>query len=373
MAAQQYLEHEVLVTGSSGLIGSQAVEFFAGKGFSVVGIDNDSRASYFGPQASTEWNRARLEKLFPQNYQHQRIDITGARGVDRLVRKHRFGIVIHSAAQPSHDWAGRDTQNLKRDFMVNAWGTVGLLCAIKDHTPDAVVIFISTNKVYGDNPNYLKGLKEYQTRYDFPQGHIYSPGISEALPTQAQIHSFFGASKLAADTYAKEFGKNPGYGLKVGVFRGDCLTGPIHSGVPAHGFLNYLVRAVATGTPYIIEGYKGKQVRDNMHSTDVMALFWEFILNPRAGEVYNLGGGRGTDVSVLEALELAQKFLGKKAVVEYSPKARAGDHIWCIASMAKARSHFPGFSQKYTRAEDIIREQCEAIEQQLYPKVISTP
>lgn len=366
--AREYLNRTALVTGSSGLIGSSVVQDLCGKGYQVIGVDNDSRSRYFGPNASTLRNRDRLQRLFPDKFIPINVDVTDVDKIDRLVRSFHPGIVAHTAAQPSHDWAGKSTKNIRRDFLVNAWGSVNLLCAIADYAPDAAVIITSTNKVYGDNLNYLPGLQEYETRYDFPEGHLYYPGIEEDLSIQADIHSFFGASKLAADVYGKEFGRYPGYGLNVGVFRGDCLTGPGHSGAPLHGFLNYIVRAVATGTPYVIEGYKGKQVRDNMHSEDVTALFWEFILNPRPGEIYNLAGGRGTDVSVLEALEIAQEFLGQKAIIQYSPQARAGDHIWCVASMQKARSHFPGFVQKHSSVRDIIREQCEAVLQQLHPK-----
>ena len=323
----------VLVTGSSGLIGSEAVAFFDRLGFPVTGIDNNMRADFFGPQGDTTGNRQRLEAEC-KNFRHATLDIRNRAGLDRLFRDGRFELVIHAAAQPSHDLAAKRPFD---DFDVNAVGTLNLLEACRQHTPDAVFILMSTNKVYGDGPNLIP-LRELETRWDYADPQ-YAHGIPESFPVDHTLHSLFGASKLAGDVLAQEYGRY--FGMKTGIFRGGCLTGPHHSGVELHGFLNYLVLTALREGPYTIFGYKGKQVRDQIHSRDVISAFWHFAQNPRPGEVYNLGGGRRNAASLLECVEMIADASGKRPKLTYSDQNRIGDHICYYSDLAKFRSHFP--------------------------------
>jgi CDP-paratose 2-epimerase len=333
----------VLVTGSGGLIGSEAVRFFAAQGFHVVGIDNDMRSAFFGRSASTLWNRTRLQQELPTRYQHYHLDVRDRPSIENIFKEFSSDIdlIIHTAAQPSHDWAARDPHT---DFTVNANGTLVLLEAMRQFTPGAVFIFTSTNKVYGDRPNRLP-LVEKETRWEVdPQSGCWD-GIDESMSIDDSKHSLFGASKVAADILVQEYGKY--FGLKTAAFRGGCLTGPAHSGTRLHGFLSYLMHCVAHGEPYTIYGYKGKQVRDNIHSYDLVNAFWHFYRNPRVGEVYNIGGSRHSNCSVLEAIVLCEEISGGKARVHTSDEARSGDHIWYISDVSKFRAHYPEWGYRY--------------------------
>ncbi|PIV83399.1 MAG: NAD-dependent epimerase, partial [Candidatus Moranbacteria bacterium CG17_big_fil_post_rev_8_21_14_2_50_44_12] len=283
---------KALITGSAGLIGSESVRFFAEKGFDIVGIDNDMRKYFFGDEASTEWNNNLLKEKY-KNYKHYKADIRNNDEIEKIFKEHKFDLIIHTAAQPSHDWA---TKEPLTDFTVNANGTLNLLEAFRKHCPEAVFIFTSTNKVYGDKPNELS-LVELEKRWEIEKGHKYWNGIDEFMSIDQSKHSVFGASKVAADIMVQEYGRY--FGLNTGTFRGGCLTGPAHSGTQLHGFLAYLVKCVATGQKYTIFGYKGKQVRDNIHSFDLVNMFWNFYQKPRQGEVYNAGGSRHSNVSML--------------------------------------------------------------------------
>ena len=340
----------VLVTGSCGLIGSETVSFFCQKGFEVVGIDNNMRKVFFGEDGSILWNKKRLEKKY-KNYKHYNIDIRDKEKINRLFKK--FGrdivLVVHTAAQPSHDWAAREPMT---DFGVNAIGTLIMLEAFRQHSPQAVFIFTSTNKVYGDRPNYLP-LIEMEKRFELPKEHKYYKGIDESMSIDDCLHSLFGASKVAADILTQEYGKY--FGLKTGSFSGGCLTGPSHSGAELHGFLSYLVKCCITGRKYMIYGYKAKQVRDNIHSHDLVSAFDAFFQAPRSGEVYNMGGGRFANVSILEAIEICERISGKKLNFEYIDKNRIGDHIWWISDVSKFKSHYPNWNYKYN-TEDTIKE-----------------
>jgi len=326
----------VLVTGSSGLIGSEAVEHFDRQGHQVIGVDNNMRRIFFGEPGDTTWNFERLRKV-TRNFSHSDIDIRNRAALDDLFRKHRFELIVHCAAQPSHDKA-RDIPIL--DFEVNALGTVNLLEATRLHCPNAVFVFFSTNKVYGDAPNELP-LKELETRWEYARPEDFN-GIDENCRIDRTLHSLFGASKASADLMAQEYGRY--FGMKVGVFRGGCLTGPSHSGVELHGFLSYLVKVALTGATYNVFGYKGKQVRDNIHSHDVVRAIEAFAANPRPGEVYNLGGGRENSVSMLEAIAKIEHMSGKKLNWKYVDENRKGDHICYISNLAKLRSHYPNWS-----------------------------
>lgn len=291
-----------VVTGSAGLIGSEAAAYFAAQGLEVVGIDNDMRRYFFGDDASTSWNRRRLEESIP-GYRHYDIDIRDQAAIDKLFAHYgsTISLVIHAAAQPSHDWAAREPAT---DFAVNATGTLHLLEAVRTHAPDAVFIFTSTNKVYGDTPNRLP-LIEQPTRWEIDPRHTYNAGIREDMSIDQTLHSLFGASKVAADVLVQEYGRY--FGLRSVCFRGGCLTGPNHSGAQLHGFLAYLMKCAMTGTPYTVFGYKGKQVRDNIHSADLIAAFDAFFRAPRIAEVYNIGGGRESNCSMLEAITIARR------------------------------------------------------------------
>ena len=344
----------ILVTGSSGLIGSEAVEYFDRQGHRVVGADNNMRRVFFGPPGDTLWNLERL-KGTTKHFTPTALDIRDRDGVMTLFREHRFDLVIHCAAQPSHDKAA-DIALL--DFEVNALGTVNLLEAARQHCREAAFIFMSTNKVYGDAPNE-KPLRETETRYDYADPADFE-GIDENCRIDRTLHSLFGASKVAGDIYAQEYGRY--FGMGVGIFRGGCLTGPSHSGVELHGFLSYLMKVALSDRPYTVYGYKGKQVRDNIHSFDVVRAFEEFARNPRRGEVYNLGGGRDNSVSMLEAIARIEALTGRKIKWTYSDQARKGDHICYISNLAKFKSHYPDWS--VTRNLDSILGEMAAAERE---------
>ncbi len=326
---------KILVTGSSGLIGSEAVLHFDREGHQVFGIDNNMRREFFGPAGDTGWNLAQLQTR-TRAFTHISLDIRDRSAVLDLFKQERFELIIHCAAQPSHDKA-KEIPFL--DFEVNAVGTLNLLEATRQSRPDAVFIFMSTNKVYGDAPNELP-LKELPTRWDYARAEDHE-GIREDCRIDRTMHSLFGASKTAADVMAQEYGRY--FGMNVGIFRGGCLTGEQHSGVQLHGFLSYLVKVAKAGEAYTIFGYKGKQVRDQIHSTDVIAAFVEYAKDPRPGEVYNLGGGRENSASVLECITKVEQLLGRKMNWTYSDTARAGDHICYISDLTKFRSHYPNW------------------------------
>lgn len=339
----------VLVTGSSGLIGSEAVSWYDTAGHHVVGIDNNMRAEFFGRGGDTLWNLERLRQT-TRRFEHHDLDIRDRNGLDRLfVRQPSpFDLIIHCAAQPSHDKA-RDIPLV--DFEVNAVGTVNLLEATRRRCPDAAFCFMSTNKVYGDVPNELP-LTELPTRWDYARPEDRD-GIDETCRIDRCLHSVFGASKAAADLMVQEYGRY--FGLNTACFRGGCLTGPAHSGVQLHGFLSYLVKCVVRGEPYRVLGYKGKQVRDNIHCADVIAAFEAYRQAPRPGEVYNLGGGRGNSVSMLEAIDKVQALAGRTLQWTYDDTNRVGDHICYISNLGKLKSHFPAWGITHT-LEAILEE-----------------
>jgi len=325
----------VLVTGSSGLIGSEAVAFFDALGFAVTGIDNNLRADFFGPAGDTTPTLWRLKETCT-NFQHHPLDIRDRAAIDRLFAANGFDLIIHAAAQPSHDLAALRPFD---DFDVNAAGTLNLLEGTRRHSPQAVFIYLSTNKVYGDGPNRI-ALRETDTRWDFADPR-FEHGIAEDFPIDQTMHSLFGVSKLAADVMVQEYARY--FGLKTGIFRGGCLTGPQHAGVELHGFLNYLVMTSIRQGPYTIYGYKGKQVRDQIHSHDVIAALWEFARNPRPGEVYNLGGGKPNAASLLECIELIFQITSKRPQLTYSDTNRRGDHICYYSDLRKFQSHYPAW------------------------------
>jgi CDP-paratose 2-epimerase len=331
-----------LVTGSAGLIGSETSKRFHAEGFDVVGVDNDMRARFFGAEASTGPTRARLVQTL-KNYRHETLDIRDMDKVDALFA--RLGkavkVVVHAAAQPSHDWAAREPHT---DFTVNANGTLNVLEATRRHCPESVFIFTSTNKVYGDTPNLLP-LIEQETRWEIDSSHAYRLGIDETMSIDQTKHSLFGASKAAADLLVQEYGRY--FGMKTVCFRGGCLTGPAHAGTELHGFLSYLMKCTATGRPYRVFGYKGKQVRDNIHSHDLVEAFWQFVQAPRSGEVYNLGGSRHSHGSMLESIALCEKISGKKLIWTYVDEPRIGDHIWWVSDVRKFKSHYPAWEYRY--------------------------
>ncbi|MEW6637606.1 MAG: NAD-dependent epimerase/dehydratase family protein, partial [Actinomycetota bacterium] len=326
----------VLITGSSGLVGSEAARFFASLGYRIVGIDNDMRRYFFGPEASTLRSRDELLHQL-DDYDHRDVDIRDERGVWEIFREYGpdISLIIHAAAQPSHDWAAGEPFT---DFSVNANGTLVLLECTREFCPDAVFIFLSTNKVYGDTPNRLP-LVERDTRWEIEPGHAYCKGIDETMSIDQSKHSLFGASKAAADMLVQEYGRY--FAIKTACFRGGCLTGPNHAGARLHGFLSYLMKCTVTGEPYTVLGYKGKQVRDNIHSHDLVNAFYHFYRNPRAGEVYNIGGGRFSNCSMLEAIKLCEEIAGRRLDWIYSESNRQGDHIWWISDVSKFRSHYP--------------------------------
>ena len=340
-----------LITGSAGLIGSEAVEFFSSKFDLIVGIDNNMREDFFGKDASTLWNNNRLKNKI-DNYIHFNIDIRDDKAVQEIFTKYNNDIklIIHTAAQPSHDWAIKDPYI---DFSVNANGTLVMLENTRKYTRDSVFIFTSTNKVYGDTPNNLP-LIEMETRWEIdPKNKFYKDGINESMSIDQSKHSLFGASKIAADVMVQEYGKY--FDMKTVVFRGGCLTGPNHSPTKLHGFLSYLMKCAVTSQHYTIFGYKGKQVRDNIHSYDLVNMFWHYYMNPRNGEVYNVGGSRYSNCSMQEAIQLCETITSKKMNYSYDNNNRVGDHIWWISDVSKFKSHYPQWSYKYN-IEDILNE-----------------
>ncbi|BAQ64558.1 NAD-dependent epimerase/dehydratase family protein [Geminocystis sp. NIES-3709] len=341
----------VLITGSAGLIGSESVKLFAEMGFDVVGIDNNMRQVFFGEDASTEWNKNYLLNTYKKNYTHYDIDIRDQNAIEAIFEKYSsdISLIIHTAAQPSHDWAVNDPHT---DFTVNANGTLTLLESTRKYCSQAVFIFCSTNKVYGDTPNFLP-LQEEELRWEIDSNHLYAKGIDETMSIDQTKHSLFGASKVAADVLVQEYGRY--FDIKTACFRGGCLTGSNHSGTKLHGFLSYLMKCAMTGNHYEVYGYKGKQVRDNIHSHDLVNAFYHFYQNPRKGEVYNIGGSRFSNCSMIEAIALCEEITGKKMNWSYSETNRMGDHIWWISDVSKFQSHYPNWHFKYT-VKDILLE-----------------
>ena len=338
-----------IITGSSGLIGSEAVRFFHAKGFEVVGIDNNMREYFFGKDGSVLWNTNRLKTDLP-NFRHYAADIRSESEIRKIFEKYgtNIAVVVHAAAQPSHDWAAKEPLT---DFTVNANGTLIMLETARQFCPDAPFIFTSTNKVYGDTPNRLP-LIETATRWEIDSSHkFFARGIDETMTIDDSKHSVFGASKVAADVMTQEYGRY--FGLKTGTFRGGCLTGPAHSGAELHGFLAYLIKCTVYNKPYTIFGYKGKQVRDNIHSNDLVSAFWHFYQNPKPGAVYNMGGSRFANCSMLEAIEIAQEAAGKKLSYTLSDKAREGDHIWYVSDVSKFQNDYPQWKYEHGLTETI--------------------
>jgi CDP-paratose 2-epimerase len=339
-----------VVSGSAGLIGSETCKRLVREGFDVIGIDNDMRAEFFGAEASTTGTRIKLERELPR-YRHREIDIRDSEDVNAVFRA--FGkdikLVVHTAAQPSHDWAARAPLV---DFGVNANGTINLLEATRLFSAEAVFIFTSTNKVYGDTPNRLP-LVELAQRWEIARGHPFEHGIDESMSIDQTKHSLFGASKLAADVLVQEYGRY--FGMKTACFRGGCLTGPAHAGTELHGFLAYLMKCIVTGKPYRVLGYRGKQVRDNIHSHDLVEAFWQFFQNPRVAEVYNVGGSRHSNCSMLEAIAQGERITGRRLDWTYVEENRIGDHIWWISDVRKFQTHFPEWKYRYDLGA-ILRE-----------------
>lgn len=336
-----------LITGSAGLIGSESVRYFSSKGMDVVGIDNNMRQQFFGKAASTRWN---LDQLKNQvlGYRHYDVDIRDIKAMESIFSEYNNDIklIIHAAAQPSHDWAAQDPLT---DFTVNANGTLNLLELSFKYCRDAVFIFTSTNKVYGDQPNTLP-LVEHDTRWEIDVSHrFYENGIDESMSIDKSTHSLFGASKVSADILVQEYGRY--FGMHTACFRGGCLTGPMHSGTQLHGFLSYLMECVITGREYVVFGYNGKQVRDNIHSYDLIRMFCHFYRNPRCGEVYNVGGSRFSNCSMLEAIQICEEIADKKLNFRLSGESRIGDHIWYISDISKFRDHYPDWEYQYSLRE----------------------
>lgn len=340
-----------IVTGSGGLIGSEAVEHFVREGFDVIGIENDMRASFFGPESSTSHITERLVEAHPTGFQWVDADIRDAGEVDRIFRKHagRIEVVIHAAAQPSHDWAAGDPQT---DFGVNANGTLNLLEAARAHCPEAPFIFCSTNKVYGDTPNRLP-LEELEKRLELPESHPFHKGIDTSMSIDSSTHSLFGVSKTAADLLVQEYGRY--FEMPTVAFRGGCLTGPQHAGAKLHGFLAYLMKCTVTGTPYTVFGYAGKQVRDNIHSADLIAAFDAYRRSPRPAAVYNIGGGRFSNCSMLEAIEICERIAGRELRWEMGEEPRIGDHRWWISDLAPFEADYPEWRPRHG-IEEILTE-----------------
>ena len=343
----------VIITGSTGLVGSEAVNFFCEKGFDVIGIDNNLRKFFFGKDGSTSWIKNRLLKK-NNNFKNFSTDIRNFENLSKIFKKYskNISLILHCAAQPSHDYG---TLHPKIDFDVNAKGTLNLLELTKKYCPNSPFIFVSTNKVYGDNPNNLK-IIEKKTRWELNKKDKYFKGIDENFSIDQCTHSFFGVSKTYADLIVQEYGKN--IGLKTVCFRGGCITGPNHSGAKLHGFLSYLVKYSLLKKKYILIGYKGKQVRDNLHSHDLVNCFWEFFKKPKYGEVYNIGGGRYSNCSVIEALNLVESISNIKIKRKIIKKPRVGDHIWYISNLSKFKMHYPNWKQKYN-TKKIIEELIE--------------
>jgi CDP-paratose 2-epimerase len=325
----------LLVTGSSGLIGSEVVTHFCQEGWQAHGIDNNQRADFFGPQGDTRWNQNRLVGAFA-NFKHHELDIRNREAIQKIVAEIKPDLLVHTAAQPSHDLAATRPFD---DFDVNAGGTLNLLEAVRRHAPEAVFVHMSTNKVYGDKPNTIK-LKELATRWDYDDP-AFAGGIPETFSIDQSKHSLFGASKVAADVFVQEYGRY--FGIRCCCLRGGCLTGPNHSGVELHGFLSYLIKANMIGKTYNVYGYGGKQVRDNIHARDVTRFIAAFYEKPRSAEVYNIGGGRANSCSIWEAFDRIAAISGKKMKYEYVDKNREGDHICYISDLTKMRTHYPSW------------------------------
>ncbi|HJR05806.1 MAG TPA: NAD-dependent epimerase/dehydratase family protein [Pyrinomonadaceae bacterium] len=349
-----------IITGSSGLIGSETAKFFHEQGLEIVGIDNNMREYFFGADASTNWNTEQLKQEL-KNFRHVPLDVRDEEGIFKIFRELGANVshVIHTAAQPSHDWAAKEPFT---DFTVNANGTLTMLEATRQYAPDATFIFTSTNKVYGDAPNELP-LVEEELRWEVAPSHpLAEHGIDETMSIDQSKHSLFGASKVAADVLAQEYGRY--FGMKTGTFRGGCLTGPAHSGAELHGFLAYLVKCAVAGKPYTIYGYKGKQVRDNIHSYDLVNAFWHFAQNPRPGAVYNMGGSRFSNCSMLEAIRMTEEFSGRRLDYTLTDNARSGDHIWYISDVRKFQRDYPEWSYKYD-LQTILREIVAVTEERM--------
>jgi CDP-paratose 2-epimerase len=343
-----------IVSGSGGLIGSESVQYFVEHGFDVIGIENDMRSTFFGSDASTRPVSKQLAERYPTEFEWLELDIRDAEGVDKLFAEHAkdLELIIHTAAQPSHDWAAGDPQT---DFTVNANGTLNLLEATRHHNPAATFVFCSTNKVYGDLPNYLP-LEELDTRLELPGDHEYYDGIPTSMSIDASMHSLFGVSKAAADLMVQEYGRY--FDIPTVCFRGGCLTGPNHAGAQLHGFLAYLLRCTVTGDPYTVFGYGAKQVRDNIHSADVVSAFAAFHRDPKTAAVYNLGGGRASNCSMLEAIDLCEQIAGRELNWELSDQARMGDHRWWISDLSAFERDYPDWKLEY----DVEGMLCESYE-----------
>lgn len=332
-----------IITGAAGLIGSEAAKRFHSEGFDVIGIDNDMRAHFFGAEASTLSTRKVLESTL-KNYRHESLDVRDFSSISSLFRRHGadIGVVIHTAAQPSHDWAVKEPLT---DFGVNANGTHHLLEATRLFCPEAPFVFTSTNKVYGDTPNRLP-LVELPKRWEISEAHaFFKGGIDETMSIDQSKHSLFGASKIAADILVQEYGRY--FNLKTVCFRCGCLTGPAHAGAELHGFLAYLMKCTVHGRHYKVHGYKGKQVRDNIHSHDLVEAFWHYFKSPKAAAVYNIGGSRHSNCSLVEAIDLCEEISGRKLHWSYSDDNRIGDHIWWISSVEKFQKDYPAWSYRY--------------------------
>jgi CDP-paratose 2-epimerase len=345
---------KILVTGSGGLIGSSVAEFYLGRGEEVIGVDNNMRETFFGPDGDTSWMTHQLGTKF-KNYSAVSCDIRDYTAVSEVIRSSKPDLIVHCAAQPSHDLAAKIPI---LDFEVNAVGTLNLLESTRNFSPESVFLHMSTNKVYGDRPNQL-AMTESEQRFDFSDAQ-YQDGIDESFSIDQSLHSVFGASKVSADVMAQEYGRY--FGLSVGVFRGGCLTGPSHSGVQLHGFLSYLVKCVVHEKPYTIIGYGGKQVRDQIHGNDVAAAIDEFAMNPRSGMVFNIGGGRANSLSVIESIDVVERIAGKKLSVSYDTNARVGDHICYYSNMSRFKSEFPNWKPKYgidEIVEEIVRTEFD--------------
>jgi CDP-paratose 2-epimerase len=340
-----------IVSGSGGLIGAEAARYFCEQGFDVIGIDNDMRAYFFGPDSTTGPTTARLEADLGSSFQSLAIDIRDEDAVRKVFSSNRSEIelIVHTAAQPSHDWAASDPQT---DFTVNANGTLNLLQAARDFTPGASFVFTSTNKVYGDRPNFLP-LEEQETRWELPQDHEWYGGIDLTMPIDLCTHSLFGVSKAAADLLVQEYGRY--FEMPTVCFRGGCLTGPQHAGAQLHGFLAYLMKCTVSGDPYTVFGYKGKQVRDNIHAHDVVRAFHSFHRSPTAGAVYNLGGGRDSNVSMLEAIALCEEITGRTLDYTLSDQARIGDHMWWISDLDAFKADYPEWELTFG-IEEVLRD-----------------
>ncbi|HKF83393.1 MAG TPA: NAD-dependent epimerase/dehydratase family protein [Solirubrobacterales bacterium] len=343
-----------IISGAGGLIGSEAVDHFIAVGFDVVGIENDMRARFFGPESSTSHVTTRLVESYPAEFRWENVDIRDAEAVERIFRQHagEIELVVHTAAQPSHDWAASEPQT---DFGVNANGTLNLLEAARAHCPDAPFVFCSTNKVYGDTPNRLP-LQDLEKRLELPEDHEYFKGIDTSMSIDSSTHSLFGVSKCAADLLVQEYGRY--FEMPTVAFRGGCLTGPQHAGAKLHGFLAYLMKCTVTGTPYTVFGYDGKQVRDNIHSADLIAAFDAYRQAPRPAAVYNIGGGRFSNCSMLEAIDACERIAGRELQWEMGEEPRIGDHRWWISDLAPFIADYPDWDLRYG-IDEILKEMYE--------------